>query len=60
MREILDRGHEGLVKQVDKWEKMSPDERAEHLKELGGVLYIFRFLNDAAATSLTFMSFRFS
>ncbi len=36
MRDILDRGHEGLVKQVDKWEKMSPEERVEHLKELGG------------------------
>ncbi len=38
MREILDRGHEGLVKEVDKWEKMSPNERVDHLKELGGVL----------------------
>ncbi len=39
MREILDRGQDGLVKEFGKWEKMTPDERVEHLKELGGMHY---------------------
>ncbi len=55
MRGILERGHDGFVKQVEKWEKMTPDERVEHLKELGGVLdfvyFVFQMLQQQQPVS---------